>query len=80
MSEKIYKYYDQFNATVSLAERDDHSLMTIEVKVPVTEWKQDISELDVVIDRDVIFSSVVRQILGYYTQAITIEPYSEEKK
>ncbi len=80
MSEKIYKYYDQFNATVSLSPRTDHSVMTIEVKVPITEWTQNISELDVVIDGDIIFRSVVQQVLGYYTQAITIEPYKEVKK
>ena len=74
MSEKIYKYYDKYDAEIEVVDDDDHSWLMIKVKIPKMTWRQNIYRLQTTIDRDVIFGSLVRQVLGYYLREITIEP------
>ena len=79
MSEKIYKYYDKYDAEVEVVDGDEHSVLMISVKIPKMNWTHNIHTLQTTIDRDVIFGSLVRQVLGYYLREITIEPEGVKK-
>ncbi len=69
-----------WKSTVTIHDEEDHSVMTLEVNINKFDWKQNIYKLNVEIDHYVQFYELLQQVMGYYNQPITIEPYEEVKK